>query len=242
MKTMKKLAILLGFFGMCCLFGHCTKEDTLDDTVILLGKESYVIPMMEMIPDSLQDKFITQMGNPPEGFIPPNIEGEYRISEKQFCQSNFVDLMDHQDMHLRITNQHNRVATVEFHEGETIRTDTAFVMGSGRRFTLYMTEVRSMSFYADFTITKESRTCISAASSLMPTMEAIRFWASSRQDGISSIKTRTECRRIANGLVATQQTKSYEKEIVYYCFDATCSIQSFGTRQHDSFDGDGSQI
>ena len=154
MKTMKKLAILLGFFGMCCLFGHCTKEDTFDDTVILLGKESYVIPMMEMIPDSLQDKFITQMGNPTEGFIPPNIEGEYRISEKQFCQSNFVDLMDHQDMHLRITNQHNRVATVEFHEGETIRTDTAFVMGSGRRFTLYMTEVRSMSFYADFTITR----------------------------------------------------------------------------------------
>ena len=71
---MKKLTFILCFMGICCMLCNCTKEDTSDDTVVLLGKESYVIPMMDMIPDTLQDKFLTQMGNPPVGFIPPNIE------------------------------------------------------------------------------------------------------------------------------------------------------------------------
>lgn len=150
----KNLTLLTHIFVICCVLFSCKKESENNNSIILLGKEAYVVPMSEMIPDSLQDKFLLQMGNPAEGFIPPNIEGEYLISEKQFCFSNFVDLSDHEDMHLRVTNQHNRVANVEFHEGETIYTDTAFIMGSGQHFTLYMTEKRSMSFYADYTITR----------------------------------------------------------------------------------------
>ncbi len=149
---MRKLTIILCFLGMSWVLFSCSKDS--DDTIILLGKERYVVPMKEMIPDSLYTKFVTLMGGTPEGFIPPNIEGEYLISEKQFCHSNFIDLSDHQDMHLRISNQHNRVANVEFHEGETIYTDTAFIMGSGQHFTLYLTEERNMTFFADFAITR----------------------------------------------------------------------------------------
>ena len=151
MKAMNRLLRLVCIIGICC---SCTKENDSNDAVILLGKEAYVVPMMEMIPDSLQNKFLLQMENPPKGFIPPNIEGEYLISEKQFCHSNFVDLSDHEDMHLRITNQHNRVANVEFHEGETIYTDTAFIMGSGQRFTLYMTEQRDLFFHTSYSVTR----------------------------------------------------------------------------------------
>lgn len=151
---MKVFPIIICFFSACCGLYSCTKDNDSNDSIILLGKEAYVVPMLDIIPDSLQTKFLSQMNNPPRGFIPPNIEGEYLISEKQYCHSNFVDLSDHQDMHLRVSNQHNRVATVEFHEGETILTDTAFVMGSGQHFTLYLTEVRNMALYADYTITR----------------------------------------------------------------------------------------
>jgi hypothetical protein len=154
MKAMRKLLRLICAIGICCGFSSCTKENDNNGTVILLGREAYVVPMSEMIPDTLRDKFLMQMGNPPEGFIPPNIEGEYLISEKQFCHSNFVDLSDHEDMHLRVTNQHNRVANVEFHEGATVYTDTAFIMGSGQRFTIYMLEKRDMFFYSSYSMTR----------------------------------------------------------------------------------------
>lgn len=122
----------------------CTKST--DDTIVLLGEESYVIPLNDMIPDSLKTSFMNRFGSAPEGFIPPDIEGEYKISAKEFCFSNYLNLSDNQDMYLKISQQHNRVATVDFFECGKIRTDTAFVMGHDQFFTLYFNENKAVVF------------------------------------------------------------------------------------------------
>ena len=114
MKTIRTQLCLVVELSFLCLVS-CNKMTDTDETIILLGKESYVQPLIEMIPDSLQSKLLSLFGTIPEGFIPPNIEGEYKI-EKQFCHSNFIDLSDNLDMHLRVKDQHNRVATFSHYE------------------------------------------------------------------------------------------------------------------------------
>lgn len=139
----KSLLFCVSF--LILLFGltECSKDT--NESIILLGTEYYVTPLEEIIPDSLWPKLSMMYGGFNEGFIPPNIEGEYVINKK-YCTSNFVDLSDDQDLHIRITNQHNRVACVDFYEGGVVRTDTAFVMGTGSDFSLYFVEERRMSF------------------------------------------------------------------------------------------------
>lgn len=154
MKPMKKLTFILCVIALLYGLTGCQKDKGNGEDIILLGKELYVVPLDNFLPDSLKSVFPFHFGEMPHGYIPPNIEGEYVISKKQFCHSNFIDLSDTLDMHLRITYQHNRVACVELHEGSIVCTDTAFVMGSGNRFTLYMIEKRNMSFYGNHLITR----------------------------------------------------------------------------------------
>ena len=119
-----------------------------DETIIFLGPESYVTPIEKMIPDAWQVPFLSNLGSLPEGYCPPDIEGEYRISKKQFCTSNLgYDLSDSLDMYLRIVNQNNRLASVQFFEGGSVWTDTAFIMGDDDRFTLYFKEKRALVSY-----------------------------------------------------------------------------------------------
>jgi hypothetical protein len=155
MTAMKKTVIyLIIAVNVLLAMTQCKKESVAGDSVILLGTESYVRKLAEMIPVEWQDDFFTYYGEIPQGYIPPNIEGEYVISPKQFVYSNFIDLFDNLDMHLKITDQHNRVAIVDFYEGETIHTDTAYIMGSGPNFSLYFEEKRKLDFYGDITTVK----------------------------------------------------------------------------------------
>lgn len=156
---MKKILISICFVGLLVGMTHCSKADSDGETIILLGTEGYVAPLMGIIPDTLQTPFPEHFGDIPEGYIPPNIEGEYCI-EKRLFYSNLIPLHDDSDMHIRITDQHNRVATVEFHDYSIARTDTAYVVGSGSLFTLYFTEDREMDFYG-FRYTNERTIVIS---------------------------------------------------------------------------------
>ncbi|MBQ6306143.1 MAG: hypothetical protein IJK78_06225 [Bacteroidales bacterium] len=151
---MKKIIFIFCVITILYGLAGCQKDNGDGNDIILLGKELYVVPLGNILPDSLKLVFPAHFGDIPKGYIPPNIEGEYAISKKEFCHSNFIELSDTLDMHLRITYQHNRVACVELHEGSTVCTDTAFVMGSGNRFTLYMVEERNMSFYGNHFITR----------------------------------------------------------------------------------------
>lgn len=150
MTAQKKTVIVLAIaVNVLLAMTQCKKESTAGDSIILLGTENYVKKLTEIIPEEWQDDFSTHFGEMPQGYIPPNIEGEYAISPKQFVYSNFLDLSNDLDMYLKITDQHNRVATVEFYEGETIRTDTAYLMGSGQNFSLYFVEKRTLDFYGN---------------------------------------------------------------------------------------------
>ena len=152
MKAINKTVIILAIaFNILLSMTLCKKESTEGESIILLGTEKYVKKLTEIIPEEWQDDFLTYYGEIPQGYIPPNIEGEYAISPKQFVYSNFVDLSDDLDMYLKVIDQHNRVATVEFYEGETLHTDTAYIMGSKQNFSLYFVEKRTRDFEGDIT-------------------------------------------------------------------------------------------
>lgn len=147
-KTLYILCFALGILTAT----SCKKEPTHGDSIILLGMEEYVEPIAGFIPDTLRTHFINHFGTMPEGYIPPNIEGEYLIGRMKFCHSNHVAAGDGSNMHLRITNQHNRVAHVEFDDKGTVVVDTAFIMGNGQRFTLYFTEEKHVAIQGEFSI------------------------------------------------------------------------------------------
>lgn len=143
---MNKIASIVFFAGLVFGFIGCSFKP--DETIILLGTESYVVPMKEMIPNEWETAFLSGFDQMPEGLFPPIIEGEYRISKKQFYTSNLgYDLSDSLDMYLRIVNQHNRLASVQFFEGGNVWTDTAFLMGNDPWFTLYFKEKRALVSY-----------------------------------------------------------------------------------------------
>ena len=138
---MKKLLIVIALLAVVLTHTNCNKSDD-NTTIVLLGTEHYVKPIAEFIPGSLQTTIDYRLGTMPEGFFPCCVEGEYVISPTKFCYSNFVDLSNSNDIHFRISNQHNRVAKVEINEGGTVVTDTAYLMGHGQFFTLYLKEIR----------------------------------------------------------------------------------------------------
>lgn len=146
MKALKQICfvvpLLLGIFS-CAHYP--------DDTIVLLGPEGYVKTANElahkyMLEDSLANMMF-HLNLAPNGDYPPDIEGEYKISEKQFVQSNFHDLDDHHlDMYLKVERQHNRIASVYLCEGNTVFTDTAYVTGQDPWFSLYFEELKEMVF------------------------------------------------------------------------------------------------
>ncbi|MBP5573301.1 MAG: hypothetical protein J6X40_03950 [Bacteroidales bacterium] len=141
-------AWLIGCLAVLFALAACHPEEP-HHTIVVLGSESYVIPMWELIPDTLQQAFFDDFGIvPDEGYFPPSIEGAYRIGRKQFVASSLhYDLSDTLDMYLKVVDQHNRVARVEFYEGGSVWTETAFVAGTGQQFSLYFVETRELTSY-----------------------------------------------------------------------------------------------
>lgn len=144
MKTVRKLLSVICLLGLAFGLSGCLKESLSNDTIILLGEEYYIKPLDEMIPDSLKTVFPNQLGVLHEGLIPPNIEGAYRIGKIELCHTNYIDLMNTDDMYLRVYEQHNRMAKVEFFDNKKSVTNEAYVMGNGKNFSLYMVESRRL--------------------------------------------------------------------------------------------------
>lgn len=143
---MKKWFYIVLFVGWLLGLAGCSIPP--DETIIFVGPESYITPLDQMIPDAWQSSFFSNFDSLPQGYYPPNIEGEYRISKKQFCTSNLgYDLSDSLDMYLRVVNQDNRLASVQFFEGGTVWTDTAFITGNDPWFSLYFKEKRALVSY-----------------------------------------------------------------------------------------------
>lgn len=135
---------IVGLIGLTA----CQPEPV-HDTIVVLGDEGYVVPMRDLIPDEWEQAFFDDFGsNVDEGFYPPNMEGTYKISKKQFVASSLdYDLSDTLDMYLQIVGQHNRIASVAFYEGGTVWTEQAYLAGTGDRFSLYFVETRELVSY-----------------------------------------------------------------------------------------------
>lgn len=146
MITRKIYLFLIVLLSVCCI--GCQKGDTTGETIILLGKETYVKPIRDFIPDSLYTTFdtifITHGDHTHDGYIPPNIEGVYYVNPKIICYTNYYDTVHSHGMYFEITNQHNRIACINLLDGGSVVTDSVFIMGNDQYFTLYYTEYKLM--------------------------------------------------------------------------------------------------
>ena len=154
---MRKLCFII--WMMTALLGlTCCKPGT-EDTIILFGEETEFKSLQDLMEADLEadeqeaflfklDSVSNQQLSASEGLFPPDIQGEYKISLKQYLDSNigFDFFNDDQDVLLRVYNQQNRLAKVVFYEGGTSRNDNAYVIGNGNGFALYFTEEREIEF------------------------------------------------------------------------------------------------
>ena len=141
---MKKKRFLLGLWLLLAgdmVMTSCTKNDT--STIVLIGTEYYIDDILSVIPDSLKAEFNSHFGSIPEGPVPPKIEGSYVVAPKQRVYSN-VDGWPLQavepNIYLRFTGQHNGVVAMDLAEATETFTDTVFICGHDRAFTVYFVE------------------------------------------------------------------------------------------------------
>ena len=144
--------IKLFTFIVVVLFSHfilsCTTNN--DTTVVLLGEETYVKDIYEIIPDTLMHHIEAHTGNIHSGHIPPNIEGEYILSPKQRIFSNISNVWNldviEPDVKITIYDQHNRICGIQINELNSTITDTAYISGNENFFSLYLTEDKIISY------------------------------------------------------------------------------------------------
>lgn len=150
---MRKNRIILGLWlfvagGMAMT--SCTKNDT--STIVLIGTEYYIDDILSVIPDTLQSKFFAAFGSIPEGPVPPKIDGSYVIDPKQRVSSNVdgwpLNAIE-PNVYLRFVGQHNGVAAMDLNEATETFTDTVFVCGHDRAFTVYFIENKAYDMEID---------------------------------------------------------------------------------------------
>lgn len=144
---MNKIKIIILTFIFSSLFFSCTEND--NTTVVLLGKETYLKKMTEVIPDSLIGVFENYFGTIPSGYIPPNIEGEYIVSPKRRIFSNVsqdnwpLDIVE-PDFSMTLSRQHNRECIMQLNEASSTLTDTVYISGYDNMFSVYYTEDKTL--------------------------------------------------------------------------------------------------
>ena len=137
------------------LLPACTKNE--DSTVVLLGTENYVETILEAIPDTLRTTFEQQFGEIPQGYVPPKIEGRFVFGPKQRCHSNApywpLNVVE-PNVSLCFSNQHNSVVELNLAEATETFTDTVYVVGYGKKFTVYYQESKPLTVDDDAVVLK----------------------------------------------------------------------------------------
>ena len=140
MKSIRKIGILaLVLIGM--VFASCTKND--ESTIVLIGEERYIDEILTVIPDTLRPVFDSYLGTIPEGPVPPRIVGSYVVDPKMRYASNVefwpLSVLE-PNVYLRFSDQNNGTVTMDLSEATEQMTDTVFVMGHHKEFTVYFIE------------------------------------------------------------------------------------------------------
>lgn len=143
MKRITKIGSLAFiFFGM--VFASCTKND--ENTIVLIGEERYIDDILTVIPDTLKPMFDVVFGSIPQGPVPPKIEGSFVVDPKQRVSSNvsvWPLTVIEPNLYLKFSDQHNGVVAMDLNEATEQLTDTVFVMGHNKDFTIYFVEDKS---------------------------------------------------------------------------------------------------
>ena len=144
MKDKRRIrSVFFILFGML-LMSSCTKND--ENTIVLIGEEFYIDDILTVIPDTLKPTFDAIFGSIPQGAVPPKIEGSCVVDTKQRVYSNVSNWplsVVEPNVYLRFSWQHNGVAQMDLNEATEQYTDTVFVMGNHREFTVYYVENKS---------------------------------------------------------------------------------------------------
>lgn len=141
---MNRIRTILGLLILLVggtLLSSCTKND--ENTIVLIGTESYIDDILSVIPSELQTSFFADFGNVPKGPVPPKIEGSYVIGPKIRVSSNvagWVSSVVEPNAYLRFSKQHNGLVKMELAEYNEILTDSVFVCGNGKDFCVYFIE------------------------------------------------------------------------------------------------------
>ena len=136
---MKRLFWIIGIALTVSLTG-CLKDDPKVDTIVMMGSESYVKSIEEVIPDTLlkyiaHSTDLTLYG----GNIPPDMQGEFVFAPRELIKYNTNPLPANDSLFFKFASQHNRVTSCDFHETDCalIHLDTIYLMGNGSFFTAY---------------------------------------------------------------------------------------------------------
>jgi hypothetical protein len=145
--------VLLALVGF--MLSSCLKDDPKENTIILMGTESYVDSIGEVIPDTLlkvlADATVMQLTPAvlPQGNMPPDVQGEFVLRPKELLWYNENLVSDGDSIRFRFggnpsasgyypNGQHNRVTPCDYEENGLLgHTDSAYLMGSGNDFTAY---------------------------------------------------------------------------------------------------------
>ncbi len=142
-----KVLYVIGLLVVVLLVG-CTKND--DTTLILLGTESYVKDIEDVVSPELLNELeaLPQVGALPQGCKPPKIEGSFKISPRRVKSNdqywNQAHAVVEPDVLVYFRNQHNSVVELEFYEATATLTDTVFVVGKDNCFTVYFQENKTL--------------------------------------------------------------------------------------------------
>lgn len=143
MKKRNKGLVLL-VLAVSMLLSSCLKDDPQVGTIVLMGTESYVKSIEEVIPEALLDV----MDELPEGNMPPDVQGEFVLFPKELLWTNAYPIATGDSVFFRfggevdegcyLVGQHNRVVPLDYKEEDMLmQTDTAFLMGEGNAFVAY---------------------------------------------------------------------------------------------------------
>jgi hypothetical protein len=142
---MKRFKLMLFVLTTVFAFSSCTKNDK--TTVVLVGKETYIPDIHDIIPDTLLTKFDFL----PDGPIPPDVAGEFIADPYILSYSNIsYDIVGQgrKSRYLRFSNQFNRFCTFDTKQGsETIHADTIYLTGINKFFTAYFFGYVEDNFY-----------------------------------------------------------------------------------------------
>lgn len=149
--------VTIGIMMCSCTKGNHGETIALIGTEYYIGKDYTIGDILSAIPESFQQEFDSVFGDIPNGPIPPSIAipdsimeadsvDSYVVHPNHLISTNLWNVSSpiiRQDVYMRFSEQHNGIMVMELYEESLKKTDTVFVTGNNKDFTIYFVEDKS---------------------------------------------------------------------------------------------------